>query len=391
MATRWPISVVGVAEIISEKELQRLFKQKRPLVVKLGVDPTSKDLHLGHAVVLRMLKQFQDLGHKAYLVIGDFTASIGDPAGVSKTRPILSDEQIRENMQSYLEQARLVLDMDKTEVVYNSSWHKSMSLHQFIGYASQISVNQLIDREDFANRLSNQQPLALPELLYPVVQGLDSVELKADIEIGGWDQRLNLLTARELQKKLGQRPEVLLMMKALLGSDGVKKMSKSENNYIALGASADQMFGKIMSLADELIPNFAEAAAGCDELEVKRLLALHPKQAKIELGKKIVAIYHGSAAANLAAERFEDTFTNRRVSSHLVENVTFDDWEIPLIQAVTKAALTSTSEARRLIEQGGVKLNGKTVTDQFQPIGLRKSGAQLQVGKFRFFALRWKK
>ena len=391
MATHWSITVIGVAEIISEKELQRLFKQRRPLVVKLGVDPTSKDLHLGHAVVLRMLRQFQDLGHKAYLVIGDFTASIGDPAGVNKTRPVLTDEQIRENMHTYLEQAKLVLDMEKTEVVYNSSWHKSMSLHQFVGYATQISVNQLIEREDFANRLTNQQPLALHELLYPVVQALDSVELKADIEIGGWDQRLNLLTARELQKKLGQQPEVLLMMKALLGTDGVKKMSKSENNYIGLSESADQMFGKIMSLADDLIPNFAEVAAGCDGIEIKRLLTLHPKQAKIELGKKIVGIYHGNEAAASAAERFEDTFTNRRVSSHLVENVTFDDWEIPLIQAVTKAALTSTSEARRLIEQGGVKLNGKTVTEQFQKINLRKSSAQLQVGKFRFFALRWKK
>lgn len=391
MTTHFPVSTTGVAEIVSDKELGKLFKQKRPLAVKLGVDPTSKDLHLGHAVVLRMLRQFQDLGHRAILVIGDFTAAIGDPAGANKTRPVLTKQEIHDNMQTYLEQAKLVLNVEKAEIVFNSSWHKSISFEQFISYATGISVNNLIEREDFANRLANQQPLALHELLYPVVQALDSVELKADIEIGGWDQRLNLLTARELQKKLGQKPETLIMMKGLLGTDGTKKMSKSQNNYIGLTASADQMFGKIMSLPDELIPNFAELAASCDDREINRLLTLHPKLAKIELGKKIVGLYHGSDPANTAAERFEDTFTKRRVSSHLVEDVVFDDGEIPLIQAVTKAALTSTSEARRLIEQGGVKLNGKTVTDQLTKINLRKSRLQLQVGKFRFFALRWKR
>ncbi|MEX1052179.1 MAG: tyrosine--tRNA ligase [Patescibacteria group bacterium] len=391
MASGWPISLAGVAEIVGEKELRKLLSQKRPLVVKLGVDPTSSDLHLGHAVVLRMLRQFQDLGHTAYLIIGDFTASIGDPAGVNKTRPVLTDDQIRDHTRTYLEQAKLVLDMEKTEVVFNSKWHSAMTLSKFIGYAMQVSVNQLIEREDFANRLANQQPLALHELLYPVVQALDSVELKADVEIGGWDQRLNLLTARELQKKVGQKPEVLVMMKGLLGTDGVKKMSKSQNNYIGLTDSVDQMFGKIMSLSDELIPNFAELAASCDDIEVKRLAMLHPKQAKIELGKRIVGLYHGQAAAEAAAERFEDTFTNRRISSQLVEDVSFDDGEIPVIQAVTKAALTSTSEARRLIEQGGIKVNGVTVNDQLYRVDLRKGSVQLQVGKFRFFALRWKK
>ncbi len=391
MAKGWPISTVGVAEIVSEKELQKLLAAKRSLIVKLGVDPTSQDLHLGHAVVLRMLRQFQDLGHQAYLVIGDFTASIGDPAGVNKTRPVLTDDQIRDNMRTYLEQAKLVLDMERTEIVFNSKWHSAMTMRQFVGYAMQISVNQLIEREDFANRLANQQPLALHELLYPVVQAIDSVELKADIEIGGWDQRLNLLTARELQKKLDQKPEVLIMTKGLIGTDGVKKMSKSQNNYIGLTESADQMFGKIMSISDELIPNYAELAAGCDDIEVKRLAMMHPKQAKIEIGKRIVGLYHSQEAAQTAAERFEDTFTNRRVSSQLVEDVSFDDKEIPVIQAVTKAALTSTSEARRLIEQGGIKVNGETVHDQFYRIDLGKGSVRLQVGKFRFFALRWKR
>ncbi|MEX2361598.1 MAG: tyrosine--tRNA ligase, partial [Patescibacteria group bacterium] len=382
---------IGVAETITETDLHKLLKSKKTLNVKLGVDPTSKDLHLGHAVVLGMLKQFQDLGHKAYLVIGDFTASIGDPAGANKTRPALAESEIRENMQTYLDQAKLILDMEKTEVVYNSSWLKDMTLGQFTGYATEVSVNSLIEREDFANRLKANQSLSLHELLYPVVQALDSVELKTDIEIGGWDQRLNLLTARELQKKLGQKPEVLIMMKGLIGTDGVKKMSKSHNNYIALTETAGQMFGKIMSLKDELIPNYAEMAAGFDEYQVNRLSTLHPKEAKIEVATAIVETYHGKEAAEQARDIFEDTFSSRRVSSTLVEEIDFADFDLPLIQIVTKATASSSSEARRLIEQGGVRINGETVKDQFKKVNLRNKSVQMQIGRHRFFSLLWKK
>lgn len=385
------ISKVGVAEIISEEELAILLDSKKKLKVKLGVDPTSRDLHLGHAVVLRMLRQFQEMGHQTYLVIGDFTASIGDPAGVNKTRPVLTEEEIRSNMHTYLEQADAVVDTSKTEVVYNSSWLKDMSLGQFIGYATQVSVNGLIEREDFSKRLKENQSLSLHELIYPVAQGLDSVELKADIEIGGWDQRLNLLTARELQKKLNQKPEVLVLMKGLIGTDGSKKMSKSHNNYIGLTESADQMFGKIMSIKDELLPNYAELAAGMDEFEVKRLATLHPKKAKIEVAKKIVEIYHSKESADKAAEVFEDTFSSKQVSDALVEEIEFDDPEIPLIQAVTKSAGVSSSEAKRLIEQGGVKLNNEPVIDPTQKISLFKKMAKLQIGKRRFFSLHYKK
>jgi tyrosyl-tRNA synthetase len=331
------------------------------------------------------------MGHQTFLVIGDFTASIGDPAGVNKTRPVLTEEEIRSNMHTYLEQAEAVIDTNKTEIVYNSSWLKAMSLGKFISYAMQVSVNGLIEREDFSKRLKDNQPLSLHEIIYPVVQGLDSVELAADIEIGGWDQRLNLLIARELQKKVGQKPEVLIMMKGLIGTDGVKKMSKSQDNYIGLTESADQMFGKVMSIRDELLPNYAELAAGMDEFEVKRLSTLHPKQAKIEVAKQIVGLYHGQESANRAAEAFEDTFSARQISNALVEEVSFDDPEIPLIQAVTKSIGVSSSEARRLIEQGGVKLNGEITNDQSKKINVFRKAAKLQVGKRRFFSLHYKK
>lgn len=391
MIKKRKLSKVGVEEIISENELNKLLNSKKKLNVKLGVDPTSKDLHLGHAVVLRMLKQFQDMGHNIFLVIGDFTASIGDPAGVNKTRPVLTEEDIRDNMLTYIEQAELVIDMKQADVVYNSSWLKGISLSKFTSYAMQVSVNQLIERDDFSMRLKNNQPLSLHELIYPVVQGLDSIELKADIEIGGWDQRLNLLMARELQKKLGQKPEVIIMMKGLIGTDGEKKMSKSHDNYIGLSEKPDQMFGKLMSINDKLLPNFAEVAATMDEYEVKRLSTLHPKNAKIEVAKRIVSIYYGEESANRAAEGFEDTFSNKRVSANLVEDIVFDDYEILIIQAVTKATGSSFSEAKRLIEQGGVSLNEKIIDNQHQKINLRKGANKLRVGKHRFFSLLWRK
>lgn len=391
MNVKKQLSKIGIEEIISEDELNKLLSSKKKLNVKLGVDPTSKDLHLGHAVVLRMLRQFQDMGHNIFLVIGDFTASIGDPAGANKTRPVLTEEDIRDNMITYIEQAELVIDMKKADVVYNSSWLKGISLGKFTSYAMQVSVNQLIEREDFSQRLKDNQPLALHELIYPVVQGLDSVEIRADIEIGGWDQRLNLLMARDLQKKLGQKPEVIILMKGLIGTDGKKKMSKSHDNYIRLSEKPDQMFGKLMSINDKLIPNFAEVAAGMDEYEVKRLENLHPKEAKIIMAKKIVGIYYGEDAADVAAEGFEDTFSNKRVSANLVEDITFDDYKILIIQAVTKATGSSFSEAKRLIEQGGVSLNDKVVDNQHQKINLRKGSNKLRVGKHRFFTLLWKK
>lgn len=375
----------GTQEIISASELEKLISSNRPLNVKLGVDPTSSDLHLGHAVVLRKLRQFQEAGHQAYLVIGDFTAGIGDPAGVNKTRPVLTEAEIRAHMQTYLDQASKVLDLEKTHIVYNSEWLKTMNLGQFIGYAMQISVNSLVEREDFAKRLGDNQSVGLHEFVYPIVQAIDSVYLKADIEIGGWDQRLNLLMGRELQKKLGQAPQVVVLMKPLIGLDGEKKMSKSQNNYIGLNESPAQMFGKLMRIPDELIDDYGSIF----DVDMKVAPRL-PRDRKAFVAREIVAIFAGPDEAQQAMEAFDATFKNRSVSADLVLPVHFQDRDITLIQAVVQATGSSSSEARRIIEQNGVKLGGTVIAEPTHKIHLGSGAVQLQVGKHRFFELQYR-
>lgn len=376
---------VGAQEVISPTELKKLTDSNRPLNVKLGVDPTSPDLHLGHAIVLRKLRQFQDAGHQAYLVIGDFTASIGDPAGVNKTRPVLTEAEIRHNMQTYLDQAGKVIDMEKTHIVYNSEWLKTMSLGQFIGYAMQISVNNLIEREDFSNRLKENQSVGLHELIYPLVQSIDSVYLKADVEIGGWDQRLNLLMGRELQKKLGQQPQVLILMKALIGTDGELKMSKSKNNYIGIVETPSQMFGKLMRISDSMIDDYGVAH------DVDMKVAPHqPRDRKAFVAREIVALFNGPDEAQKAMESFDQTFKDRSVSAELVLPIKFEDRDITLIQAVVRSTGSSSSEARRVIEQRGVKINGEVNDLPLTKIHLGAKKILLQVGKHRFFELEYK-
>lgn len=374
----------GTEEIITATDLSDRLESGRPLNIKLGVDPTSPDLHLGHAVVLRKLRQFQEAGHQTYLVIGDFTASIGDPAGVNKTRPVLTEAEIRDNMRSYLDQAGKILEIEKTHVVYNSEWLKTMNLSQFIGYAMQISLTTLIEREDFSNRLRENQPVGLHELIYPLVQSIDSVHLKADIEIGGWDQRLNLLLARELQRKFGQPSQVVILMKPLIGTDGELKMSNSKNNYIGLSESPNQMFGKLMRLPDSLIDAYAES----HELDLSHVSS-HPRERKAGMAKGIVALYHDPEAASLAEAAFNKTFRDKEVTADLVEAIEFDEKTIGVIEAVTKSSGVSASEARRLIDQGGIKVNQKAVTDPNEVIEL-DTKIILQVGKHRFFELIWK-
>lgn len=380
----------GVKEIITQTELELLLKSDRPLNIKLGVDPTSPDLHLGHAVVLRKLKQFQELGHQTYLVIGDFTASIGDPSGTNKTRPTLTEAEIRANMDTYLHQAGAVLDLQQTHVVYNSEWLQPMTLGQFIGFASQINVSTLIEREDFAKRLKENQPLGFHELFYPVVQAVDSVRLEIDVEIGGWDQRLNLLMGRELQKKLGKNPQVVVCMKALLGLDGEKKMSKSLGNYVGLSEPAEQMYGKLMRLPDKLITDYAELAALMSAAEIEKLND-HPRHAKADVAKRIVALYHGEEAAEQAEAVFNRTFRDKNVDQSLVREIFADTESVPVIQAVTLATNSSSSEARRLVDQGAVRVDEKVVEDPQLSLNLADKGVTLQVGKHRFFRLRYKK
>lgn len=380
----------AVAEAIESSELERLLKSDRPLNIKLGVDPTSPDLHLGHAVVLRKLKEFQDLGHQIYLVIGDFTAAIGDPAGVNKTRPVLTGVEIRSHMKTYLDQVGLILDIGKTHVVYNSEWLRSLSLTSLLGYAGGVSLNQLIEREDFALRLQNQDSVGLHELLYPLVQAIDSIHLKADVEIGGWDQRLNLLSTRTLQKKFQQAPEQLVLVKPLLGTDGSRKMSSSYHNYIGLTEPADQMFGKLMRVPDEQIHDYAELAAWLREEQIRELAGMHPKEAKMKLAELIVGLYHGLTEAKGAAERFDATFREGTVAPELVLPVHFASKTVNLQQAVASATGGSNSEAQRLIESGAVSVNGAKAADYRATVTLGDGPVSLQVGPRRFFSLEYK-
>ncbi|HSX42166.1 MAG TPA: tyrosine--tRNA ligase [Candidatus Saccharimonadales bacterium] len=379
----------GIQEIITEGELNLLLASERPLNIKLGVDPTSPDLHLGHAVVLRKLKQFQELGHQCYLVIGDFTASIGDPSGRQNARPVLSEAEIRANMETYLKQAELVLDVQNTHIIYNSEWLQPLTLGSFIGTAMQVSLNTLIEREDFANRLKNKESVGFHELFYPIVQGIDSVHLEIDVEIGGWDQRLNMLMGRELQKKLGKQPQAVICMKPLLGLDGVKKMSKSFGNYVGLSEPADQMFGKLMRIPDSIIKDYAVLAAVMDDAQVKKLEP-HPREAKAEVAAQIVALYHGQEVADQAESIFNKTFRDKQLDPSLVKKVDSPDSEITVIQAVVIATHESSSEARRLIEQGAVRLGKKVANNPTTKINLTTGPAALQIGKHRFYELHYK-
>lgn len=372
----------AVVEIINKASLRARLASKKKLVVKFGVDPTSADLHIGHALMLRKLADFQRLGHMAVLVIGDFTARIGDPAGVNKTRPVLSDKEVASNMSSYLNQAGLILDLKKTRVVYNSQWLSPMTVSELLGFAAKISLNTLIERDDFAGRLAAKQSVGLHELLYPLTQAIDSVELKADVELGGWDQRLNLLLARELQKKSGQIPQEVFLVKPVIGLDGSRKMSSSYANFIALSESADQMFGKIMSIPDSLIIHYGELVAqlGPESVVKKLLKGKSPRDQKAFVAAKTVEIYHGATAAKKAGADFDQTFRDKKVASQLTSELSFSEESVSLINAVSEAMECSNSEAYRLISQGAVRLNGDKITQPNAEIDL-KSEPLMQIGK----------
>lgn len=375
-----------VVEYVGSQEIDRdLFSGSKPLKIKLGIDPTSPDIHLGHLVVFRKLRQFQQLGHHIYLVIGDFTASIGDPSGKNTARPVLTPEEIRNNMQTYIEQIGKIIDIQQTHIVYNSQWLGNMSFKNFLSYATLVSVNQLIEREDFALRLKDSQSVGLHELLYPVAQGIDSVELKADVEIGGIDQRLNLLMARDLQKKMGQVPEAVMMLQLLVGLDGEKKMSKSANNYIGITESPDQMFGKLMRIPDGKIDEYIVLLLG--EESLRQIDSVNPREKKALMAQEIVSFIHGSDLGKEAHERFNKVFRDKEVDEQLIKKVISNQPLLPVWQAVVLAGETSRSEAQRLIEQGAVKINQLPVSDWQQLIDLRTRPINLQIGKYRFYEL----
>ncbi len=364
----------GVEEIISEKELEYKIKKSletgKPLVVKLGIDPTGSDLHIGHAVPLRKLRQFQDLGHRVKFLIGTFTARIGDPTGKSETRKMLSSEDIQKNIETYLEQVKLILDIEKTEVVYNGDWLEKLSLEDVLKLLSQFTVAQMVQRDDFAKRLSAGKPVSLVEFMYPILQGYDSVAIEADVELGATEQKFNILRGRDLQKNAGQEQQVCIMMPILVGLDGVEKMSKSLGNYIGVTEEPNDMFGKIMSVSDELMWNYYEMATDVSMEEIEEMKkgidsgAVHPMNCKKRLGEEVVKIYHSEEEAKKAREWFENVFSKKNMDVDLPE-VKIEAEEMGIIDLLVKELkfFKSTSEARRLISQGGFKVNDEAVKD----------------------------
>jgi tyrosyl-tRNA synthetase len=358
----------GCAEIISEQDLLERIKicakEKRPMRIKLGLDPTAPHIHLGFAVVLRKLRQFQDLGHQVVLLIGDFTARVGDPTGRSETRKVLTPEEIESNARTYRDQLSLILDPDKTEVRFNSEWLLPMSFADLLGLTSKYTVAQLLERDDFTKRYKGGIPIGVHELLYPLMQGYDSVALHSDVEMGGTDQKFNNLVGRVLQREYGQLPQIVFLMPILEGLDGVQKMSKSLNNYVGIAEPPKEMFGKLMSIPDSLMRRYFELCTEVDMAEVDRRLSQdHPRDNKMWLGREIISIYHGAAAAQAAQNEFVTVFSQGGLPEDMA---TFKAPEriMGLARLLLAAGLApSNKEARRLIEQGAVQWNGEKRTD----------------------------
>jgi tyrosyl-tRNA synthetase len=370
-------------EVISPAELTAKLTDGRPLRIKLGLDPTAPDLHLGHSIALKKLRDFQRAGHTVIFLVGDFTATIGDPTGRSETRKPLTREQIEANARTYQNQVSMVLDPAQTEVRFNSEWMNGVDTRKLIEIAAKLSVARMLERDDFERRLEKQEPLFLHELLYPLIQGYDSVALKADVELGGTDQKFNMLVGRELQRAYGQPPQVVMTMPLLEGLDGVRKMSKSYGNYVGLTDKPEDMFGKLMSIPDQLMYRYFELLTDIDPVDLAAVKsgAIHPMEAKKRLASTIVEEYHDATAARTARQYFESKFQRREVPKDVpVYRINEALWVCELMKQLSFAP--STSEARRLLSQGAVRVDGETVTDanfQFVPGEHRI----LEVGKRR--------
>ncbi|HZN23300.1 MAG TPA: tyrosine--tRNA ligase [Burkholderiales bacterium] len=380
----------GAHELLVESELRERLRKGERLRVKAGFDPTAPDLHLGHTVLLRKLRQLQELGHTVLFLVGDFTGLIGDPTGKNATRPPLTPEELARNASTYIDQAAKVLDLDHAEVVFNSTWMKEMKAADLIKLAATHTVARMLEREDFGKRYRANQPIAIHEFLYPLIQGYDSVALRADMELGGTDQKFNLLMGRELQKHFGQKPQVILTMPLLEGLDGVNKMSKSLGNYVGINEPPSEIFGKLMSISDDLMWRYIELLSSAPLATVeqwKREVAggRNPRDLKVQFAQEIVERFHGRPAADTALADFEARFRGGGMPETMPE-ITVDTTPegAALTQVLKQAGLTSsTSEALRMIEQGGVKLNGERVSDK----ALRLASGDrvvLQVGKRKF-------
>ncbi|HTS16604.1 MAG TPA: tyrosine--tRNA ligase [Verrucomicrobiae bacterium] len=374
--------VQGCETVVTRDELKKKLEQGRPLRAKLGCDPTAPDLHLGHSVVLRKLRQFQDLGHKAVLIIGDYTALIGDPTGQNKTRPMLSEADIQRNARTYFEQAGKILDTapDKLEIRRNSEWLAKMSFADVIRLASQMTVARMLERDTFEKRHKSGEPISVHEFLYPLMQGHDSVMIKADVELGGTDQTFNNLVGRDLQRNDGQEPQVVMILPILEGLDGAEKMSKSKGNYIGIGETPKDMFGKTMSIGDDLMWRWYSLLFFKTPAEIAELKKGHPMEAKKALAHAIVAQYHGAAVADHARGDFDKQFSKKDLAD-VAESLTVPAGEIWIVELVEKTGkFRSRGDIRRVIQQGGVMLDGQKITDDRARVAVR-DGQILKAGK----------
>ena len=382
----------GVDSVIPEEELKAKLKEGRPLRIKLGIDPTAPEIHLGFAVVLRKLRQFQDLGNIAVLIVGDFTAKIGDPSGRSKTRVSLSEEQIRENMRGYKRQIFKILDEDRTELRYNSEWLSKLDPSDIIRLSSQITVARLLERDDFEERYKAENPIALHELLYPMFQAYDSVAVKSDVELGGTDQRWNHLLGRDLQRSFGMEPQIVFLMPLLEGLDGVRKMSKTYNNFIGIEETPKEQFGKIMSIPDKLILRYFELCLDYHDKDLKTIRKRlksgeNPMDLKLELAEGIVGLYHSKEDAKKERAEFIRVFSREEAPEEIEEFFIKRNKKIWIVELLDNANLVkSRGEARRLIEQGALRINGEKIIDQKLNISFSEE-AILRLGRKKFLKI----
>jgi tyrosyl-tRNA synthetase len=388
----------GAAEIITEEELLRKLRRSQetgtPLRIKAGFDPTAPDLHIGSAVVIRKMRHFQELGHEVIFLIGDFTGMIGDPSGKSETRRQLSRREVEENAKTYERQIYKILDPKKTRIAFNSEWCGKMNFEDVLGLTSRYTVARLLERDDFAKRMQNNQPVSILELLYPLVQGYDSVALKADVELGGTDQKFNLLVGRTIQREYDQEPQVILTMPLLEGVDGVQKMSKSLGNHIGINEPPDQMYGKTMSIADELMWKYFELATDVPQGDIEEMRRqvgsgqMHPKEAKQRLAREIVTLYHGAEQAAAAEEQFEKIFARKEMPDEMphlaLKRKDLSNGKVWIVRLLVLAGFARTNaEGRRLVQQGGVRLNQHEISSDASDVEIA-DGDVLQAGKRRF-------
>ena len=393
---QWELISRGVEEIIPKEELKKKLENSResgkPLNIKLGCDPSRPDLHVGHGVVLRKLRHFQDLGHQSILVIGDFTAMIGDPSGRNKTRPQLTLEEAKANAESYIEQAGHILNIETLKIVFNSTWLNAMRFSDVIRLSSHYTVARMLERDDFTKRYRSETPISIHEFMYPLAQGMDSVELKADVELGGTDQKFNLLVGRDLQREYDQAPQAIITLPLLEGTDGVEKMSKSYGNDIGLTDSPEDMYGKSMSISDGMIEKYFVLAADADSKTLTRIKkqlkdsSQNPRDIKRELARSIVALYHGNAAAIDAEQHFDRVIVNKDAPEDMDE-VTLEA-DVSIIDLITSEGLTkSKGDARRMIQQGAVRIDGKKIDEMNFVISKGFKGV-IKVGKRRFLGVK---